>query len=114
MFASLHTSSSIVRNYIKGTYLGCQMAFRKELQFKVFPMPIVNPPLAHDLWLGVLGGSYGKLTLIKDKLIIHRLHSLNASKNRKMKLHNVIKNRALFLILMLKRRLNCDFGRNRK
>lgn len=105
IFETLHTSASRYRNFIKGTYLGCEMAFRKKIKAKVFPVPIVNPPVAHDLWLGVFGVSYGNLDLMEEKLIIHRMHKCNVSNSRKLNLYNMVKGRIMFFMLMIMRRM---------
>ena len=89
-----------LRNFIKGSYLGCQMAFKSSIKKNVWPVS-TNPPLPHDLWLGVKGAKYGKIALIDKKLIKHRLHEENYSNTSKMKLINVIKNRYLFLKKLL-------------
>lgn len=96
MFAINHTTPSAIRNFIQGTYLGCQMAFRASIMDKVWPVR-TKPPLPHDLWLGVKGARFGRVCLIGDKLILHRLHGNNFSATSKMSLAGVVKNRWLFL-----------------
>ena len=96
LFHEYHTSINPIRNFIKGTYLGCQMAFNSDIKNFVWPV-CDNPPLAHDLWLGVCGAKYGKIAKLDDKLILHRLHSDNYSNTSKMTIFGVIQNRLLFL-----------------
>ena len=95
LFRDYHISSSGIRNFIKGTYLGCQMAFRGEIKDKVWPVR-TEPPLPHDLWLGVLGSHYGEVILCHEKTIKHRIHDDNYSNTSKMSVLGVIKNRLLF------------------
>lgn len=100
IFQEYSTSDNPFRNFIKGTYLGCQMAFCSTIKNRVWPVN-VNPPLAHDLWLGVKGAKYGKVELLDRMLIKHRLHEENFSNTSKMKLIDVIKNRMFFLTKLL-------------
>lgn len=103
VFEVYNTSSNPLRNFVKGSYLGCQMAFRSCIKSKVWPVK-VSPPLPHDLWLGVCGARYGKIGLVKEKLIMHRLHDCNYSNTSKMSLNKVIENRLLFLFELHRRR----------
>ncbi len=101
IFEHYKTTASPIKNFIKGTYLGCQMAFDSSIRDYVWPVR-VTPPLPHDLWLGVVGGGYGETALLDEKLILHRIHSENYTHTSKMKLLGVIKNRWLFLTEIIK------------
>lgn len=103
LFEELSTTANPLRNFIKGTYLGCQMAFSSDIKNKIWPVK-VNPPLPHDLWLGVKGAQYGKVVLLPEKLIIHRIHAANYSNTSKMSMWGVIKNRLIFINEIIKRR----------
>lgn len=103
LFEELSTTANPLRNFIKGTYLGCQMAFSSDIKNKIWPVK-VNPPLPHDLWLGVKGAQYGKVVLLPEKLIIHRIHAANYSNTSKMSMWGVIKNRLIFMKEIIKRR----------
>lgn len=100
LFEQYSTTPNPIRNFIKGTYLGCQMAFRSSIKDRVWPVSVI-PPLPHDLWLGVKGAQFGKVCLLQEKLIMHRLHEDNYTNTSKMKLLGVIKNRILFLNKLL-------------
>lgn len=103
IFKALHTTPSPLFNFVKGSYLGCQMAFCTSIRDKVWPVR-ENPPLPHDLWLGVQGAKYGKVKLLHKYLIKHRLHDANYTLTSKMKFMAVIQNRVLFFKEYLKRR----------
>lgn len=96
MYTKFNTTVSPIRNWIKGTFLGCQMAFDSRIKDKVWPVSI-DPPLAHDLWLGVWGAQYGSVDMIEEKLILHRLHLDNYSNTSKRSILGIIKDRLLFL-----------------
>ncbi len=103
MFEENHTVRNPLLNFIRGSYLGCQMAFTKDIKEKVWPVSIVDPPLAHDLWLGILGSKYAEVDLYYEKLILHRNHDNNCSLGRKMNLKNKLLNRIIFIREMRKR-----------
>lgn len=102
MYKALPPKKSAFRNWMKGSYLGCQMAFASTIKKIVWPVR-VSPPIPHDLWLGVLGSFYGQVGIINDKLILHRLHGDNYSTTSKMKLLPLIKERTLFAYELVKR-----------
>jgi glycosyltransferase involved in cell wall biosynthesis len=107
IFDGLKTSNSPIRNFIKGSYLGCQMMFRASIKTKILPF-VEQKTIAHDLWLGVLGAHYGDVSLIKSKLIIHRLHDSNYSNTSKLSFFGVIKNRLIFFFEIEKRIFNSE------
>lgn len=97
MFTVNKTNRSALRNYMKGSYLGCQMAFSADLKSIIWPVRQL-PPLAHDLWLGVCGSFFGDVALINEKLILHRIHSSNYSHTSKLTLKKLIENRFFFFL----------------
>lgn len=62
---------------IKNGYIGCCMAFRKEILLKVLPFPQDIP--LHDLWIGNIAAFHFKVGWISDKLVKYRRHGANAS-----------------------------------
>ncbi len=96
IFHQFHTTNSAVRNFFKGSYLGCQMAFTRKIKDIVWPV-CVNPPIAHDLWLGVYGAIYCKVQMIDEPMILHRIHENNYSHTSRMSLIGKIKDRIHFL-----------------
>ncbi len=104
LFEEYRISTSSIKNFIKGTYWGCCMAFNAKLKDVVCPFP--QHGICHDLWLGILGSRYGKIILLRECCIKHRLHSNNATK--KLKLKELIENRFYFFVELFKRRLKCS------
>ncbi len=70
-------TTGILKNLIKNNYLGCCMAFRKELLAKVLPFP--KRIAMHDIWLGLCAALFYDTVFIPDKLIMYRRHGGNAS-----------------------------------
>ena len=72
-----NSGRGIIKNLYKNTYLGCCMAFNRKILEKALPFP-KNIPM-HDIWLGIIGESFGKTIFINDKLMRYRRHNNNAS-----------------------------------
>lgn len=62
---------------IKNAYLGCCMAFRRELLDKALPFPMATP--MHDIWLGNVAAFKYNMVFIAEKLVYFRRHHGNAS-----------------------------------
>lgn len=58
-------------------YLGCCLAFRRNVVSKALPFP--DNISSHDTWLGNVGAFLFKAKFIDDKLIYYRRHGGNAS-----------------------------------
>lgn len=82
------TRKGIIRNVLKNSYVGCAMAFRKELKSVILPMPKELP--MHDMWIGILAEMYGKVLIIPDKLFYYRRHDSNATKAERSNLIQVL------------------------
>lgn len=84
----------IIKNIIKNTYVGCCMAFEKDLIKYIIPIP--NDIEMHDQWIGIINEKkYGKSLFISDKLIKYRRHNDNSSSMKHYSLIKMIKNRVL-------------------
>lgn len=68
---------SVGRTLMRNCYLGCAMAFRRELLFAALPIPRRVP--MHDMWLGALGSIIGRVYYIPKSLMQYRRHGGNAS-----------------------------------
>lgn len=62
---------------IHNGYLGCCMAFKKDILEKALPFPPNTPQ--HDIWIGNVAAFKYSMVFIHDKLIDYRRHSGNAS-----------------------------------
>ncbi|MCQ2462877.1 MAG: glycosyltransferase [Clostridia bacterium] len=74
-FALRGSSGGFWGNIIKNSYMGCCMAFKKELLSFALPFPEKIP--MHDQWLGLIAERTGKTQLIYEPLIYHRVHGNN-------------------------------------
>lgn len=111
-FAFRASGAGIVKNIIKNTYIGCCMAFRRELLKIVLPVP--GRIEMHDQWIGILGDYYaGKSYFLPETLIMYRRHGENNSAMVHYGFWRMLRNRAVFVyyfgrqILRLLRKSGC-------
>ena len=57
--------------------LGCTMLFKRELVKYIIPIP--EKSLSHDWWILVLASSLGKIKVLRESLIMKRIHFFNVS-----------------------------------
>lgn len=63
----------VVSNIVRNRYIGCCMAFRRELLKSALLFP-KNVPM-HDQWLGLLAAKTGTVAFIDEPLMLYRRHS---------------------------------------
>ena len=68
----------VLANIRKNSYIGCCMAFRRELLEYILPFP-ENLPM-HDQWIGLMAEKHGSVRLLRIPLIRYRRHGANATK----------------------------------
>lgn len=102
LFERPKISISPIKNIIKGRYWGCSMAFVNNINEYILPIPTDNF-MCHDLWIGVICGFKGKIELLEEKLIKHRIHDSNVTLTKSMPLKNLILNRGSFVFHTIKR-----------
>lgn len=68
---------SLYNLLVKNGYLGCCMAFRRQVLQKALPFPSQTP--MHDIWLGNVAAFRYSLCFIPDKLVLYTRHGDNAS-----------------------------------
>jgi glycosyltransferase involved in cell wall biosynthesis len=77
IFEILSSGKGLFKNLIKNTYMGCCMAFSRELLKKILPFPKSIP--MHDSWIGILSELYGEVEFVPEQTIHYRRHPLNQS-----------------------------------
>ena len=78
LYKYLNSGKGVIKNFIRNTYLGCNMAFSRKLLVKSLPFPKTIP--MHDVWLGLLSEFYGEVYFSPEKTIYFRRHGNNATK----------------------------------
>ncbi len=88
-FSFRKSKLGILHNVLKNSYIGCCMAFSKELKEYILPFPN-NLPM-HDQWIGLVGEIKGKNIFLEDKLMLYRRHKDNVSNIQHSNLSQMIK-----------------------
>lgn len=76
-YATMHKHTGFLMNLWKTRWLGCCMAFRREVLDYCLPFP--PNIVAHDYWIGMLGMLNFKYCFMDDILICYRRHGDNVS-----------------------------------
>lgn len=105
----MHNRTGFFANLVSTRYLGCCMAFSKDV-LKT-SLPFVSLKRGHDYWIGCIAALKYKIVFIDDILISYRRHGNNASSSSSKSTSSLKKKickrvdmlHALFLRLVLKR-----------
>lgn len=104
-FKFRNAGSGVWKNIVKNSYIGCCIAFRKEVLDKVIPIP--NSIEMHDQWIGILSDFYfGKSVFLKEPLLNYRRHGENSSAMKHYGVGKMIRNRVVFVLRFLGRILH--------
>lgn len=76
-FSIVKSKVGIMKNIYKNSYLGCCMAFKRNVLNEALPFPVSGIP--HDIWLGMVAECYFKVSLIKIPTLLYRRHAGNVS-----------------------------------
>lgn len=94
--------NTIVGNLFRLSYIGCCMAFRGDLLPVV--LPLVTNKRSHDWWTGCICMCYGKMEVVEQALVLHRMHTSNATPKKRASLGYQISVRVRILLGMILRR----------
>lgn len=78
-FKAFNIKNGFIRHLIKSRYLGCCMAFKRNVLETALPFPKKDELVEHDIWLASVGLLYFKVQLIDKPLIFYRRHGDNVS-----------------------------------
>lgn len=81
------SGKGFLRNLLRNSYMGCCMAFTRELKNRALPFPSDIP--MHDIWIGLIGEVYFKVYFMTEVLVLHRRHGLNASTSGQSSQHSI-------------------------
>lgn len=77
-FSSHGSNASLIGNMIKNSFVGCCMAFTKELMLETLPFPAEIP--MHDWWIALVALKKNRRTVLLNKpLILWRRHGDNVT-----------------------------------
>jgi glycosyltransferase involved in cell wall biosynthesis len=94
---------SFTATLVKNRYLGCAMAFRRELLEDILPIPADAP--MHDMWIGALAALRGRVAYIDRPLMQYRRHAANVSPERRARIGQMLAWRWRLLSLVIARRM---------
>jgi glycosyltransferase involved in cell wall biosynthesis len=76
-FSNNRSGKGLLKNLYRNSYMGCCMAFRREVLSRALPFP--KDIQIHDFWIGLIAELHFNVNFIPDVLVRHRRHSSNAS-----------------------------------
>jgi glycosyltransferase involved in cell wall biosynthesis len=94
---------SVAATLVKNRYLGCSMAFRRELLEDILPIPAEVP--MHDMWIGALAALRGRVAYIDRPLMQYRRHGANVSPEQRASIGQMLAWRWRLLSLLVARRV---------
>lgn len=100
-FSWRESSTGLVNNFIKNSYIGCCMAFKRDLLPMVLPIPLDVP--MHDQWIGLCGEIMGKISFINDSLILYRRYDGNVSNLNRSSVKKMACNRFKLMLVFITR-----------
>lgn len=71
------SGSGFLRNLISNSYMGCCMAFKRNVLSKALPFP--GDTAIHDFWIGMVAETHFKPLFLKKVLVDKRIHKANAT-----------------------------------
>lgn len=78
-FEEFNIQGGFWRHMLKSRFLGCCMAFRRNVLETSMPFPKRDDLVEHDIWIAAVAFKYFKYSLVKEPLIYYRRHGKNAS-----------------------------------
>lgn len=95
-FAFRSSGAGVVKNIVKNSYIGCCMAFRRELLETIIPIPLRIE--MHDQWIGILSDfKFGKSCFLRTPLLLYRRHGDNNSEMKHYGIFKMLRNRIVFV-----------------
>jgi len=110
IFERINSGEGLLKNIYNNTYMGCCMAFSRDLLEIALPFPRDIP--MHDMWLGLLAELFGKVKFVREKTIMYRRHAESVT-NLSLRLDVIkqIKRRCHLITSLLGRSLHVKCGR---
>jgi glycosyltransferase involved in cell wall biosynthesis len=103
IFDAIGVRGGVLRNIYDNKYVGCCLAFTRELLEIALPFPKRIP--MHDMWLGILAELFGEVEFVREKTIRYRRHPETATDLKLRFLPWTQIKRRLFLTLALAKRV---------
>ncbi len=109
IFARIKSGKGLIKNIYDNTYMGCCMAFSRDLLSIALPFP-KNIPM-HDMWLGLLAELFGTVEFVREKTIKYRRHEASVTDlRRRLDVLRQIMRRYHLITSLLGRFLTMKYG----
>lgn len=66
-------------NFFRIRYLGCCMAFRRDLLVDILPLPRNHSLITHDSWIALVGELFHRTYILERPYVLYRRHGSNLS-----------------------------------
>jgi glycosyltransferase involved in cell wall biosynthesis len=110
IFEHINSGKGLLKNIYDNTYMGCCMAFSRDLLKIALPFPR-NIPM-HDMWLGLLAELFGTVEFVREKTIKYRRHGASVTDlRRRLDVVRQIMRRYHLVTSLLGRFLTVKYGR---
>jgi len=76
-FSLRRSGSGVLKNVWRNSYLGCCMAFRRDILKAALPFPKTVP--MHDMWIGLIADAMYRVVFVGTPTLLYRRHGGNAS-----------------------------------
>jgi len=106
VYQSVNVRPGLLQNFIKNSFVGCNMAFRRELRDFIMPMP-KNIPW-HDWYIGLAAEAFFRVKRIDTVSMLYRRHGDNFSETGG-KSNYGIKKKIMMRYFMLSAMINLFF-----
>ena len=90
----------VLKNFWRNSYLGCCLAFRKEVTTVALPIP--RKVRTHDGWIGIVSNMIGEVSFIECSYLNYRRHGNNVSQMNRFPLTDVLARRVVLIYHMLR------------
>ena len=101
LFQWRQVRTGFIKNWMKNSYMGCCMAFNRELIPYILPFPRRLP--MHDQWIGLMAERYGRVYLLRESMLRYRRHEQTVTKDHHSSLYRMLKWRMIVLFQYIKR-----------
>lgn len=81
IFGKINAGPGVLKNLYDNTYLGCSIAFSRDLLRIALPFPARIP--MHDMWLGLLCNIHGRVEFVPVKTLRYRKHAASLTDFRR-------------------------------
>ncbi len=111
IFNRIHSGKGLLKNIYNNTYMGCCIAFSRNLLKIALPFPR-NIPM-HDMWLGILAELFGTVEFVPKKTINYRRHEQTITSLKiRIDLIRQISRRFYLVTSLIKRLYQMKYGKS--